>query len=400
MRRACALRARIRTAAAAASARARAPPPPRAHALGLPLPIARRKPLHGPDCTGPCCKLQIIRTPRGTPTLRNAPVVFSAEDIDGDATPEPIVEAVPALFADDGIEEEEEQLAVDELLGAGFEAPTPTPAPTTVTSDYFRTPLRDAHAGRPRLQQLAAARPAPPPTPPPEVALRIKEPAPAAAPDARASFVVLDTETTGFGISDVVVQMAFAVFDADGRMLSSYNRIWLLPPRVTISRRAFKVHKISYGRVRREGLETAQQMRAVQSVLAQLQERGLPIVAHNAVFDARLLQQTAAAHGLRGFEWTLVASDLFCTMKRSRKILNLPARANPRHTKPPSNTELYRHTVQAAPRGRGGPAARRDQRLQADGALLRCGSEARMVVTRAWGACVVCWFKNKKKWTA
>ena len=313
--------------------------------------------LHGPNCTGPCCKLQIIRTPRGTPTLRNAPVVFSAEDIDGDATPEPIVEAVPALFADDGIEEEEEQLAVDELLGAGFEAPTPTPtpAPTTVTSDYFRTPLHDAHAGRPRLQQLAAARPAPPPTPPPEVALRIKEPAPAAAPDARASFVVLDTETTGFGISDVVVQMAFAVFDADGRMLSSYNRIWRLPPRVTISRRAFKVHKISYGRVRREGLETAQQMRAVQSVLAQLQERGLPIVAHNAVFDARLLQQTAAAHGLRGFEWTLVASDLFCTMKRSRKILNLPAKANPRHTKPPSNTELYRHLYKRRPGDAVGP---------------------------------------------
>ena len=123
--------------------------------------------------------------------------------------------------------------------------------------------------------------------------------------------MVLDTETTGFGISDVVVQMAFAVFDADGRMLSSYNRIWSLPPRVTISRRAFKVHKISYGRVRREGLEAAEQMRAVQSVLAQLQERGLPIVAHNAVFDARLLRQTAVAHGLVGDgEWPLARERL------------------------------------------------------------------------------------------
>ena len=56
--------------------------------------------------------------------------------------------------------------------------------------------------------------------------------------------------------------------------------------------------------------------------------------------------------------------------------------------------------VQAAPRGRGGPAARRDQRLQADGALLCGGAEARVVVTRAravlaWGASVAFVTKNK-----
>ena len=306
-------------------------------------------PPHGPDCTGPCCKLQIIRTPRGTPTLRNAPVVYSS-DVVADSEP-PLVESVPDLFGDDdGVEEEEtEQLA--ELLGGdvvdGLTPPTPPP-PQTVSA-YFQAPAVDAETVRPRLQALSTARwCAATATPPP--------PAAAPTPADRGSFVVLDTETTGFGCKDVVLQFAFGIFDVDGRMLSSYNRIWSLPPRVTISKRAFKVHKISYRRLRREGLAAADQMRAVRSVLAQLQQRGLPIVAHNASFDARLLRQTATAHGLvADAEWTLSASDLFCTMKRSRKILNLPAKANPKLTKPPSNTELYRHLYKRRPGDAVGP---------------------------------------------
>ena len=54
-------------------------------------------------------------------------------------------------------------------------------------------------------------------------------------------------------------------------------------------------------------------------------------------------------------EGTLSASDLFCTMKRSRKILNLPAKANPKLTKPPSNTELYRHLYKRRPGDAVGP---------------------------------------------
>lgn len=301
-------------------------------------------PPHGPDCTGPCCKLQIIRTPRGTPTLRNAPVVYSSDVADSEP---PLVESVPDLFGedDDGLEEETERLA--ELLDCGG-VDEPTPPPQTVSA-YFQAPALDAEAVRPRLQALSTARwCAATATPPPPVE--------APAPADRGSFVVLDTETTGFGCNDVVLQFAFGIFDVDGRMLSSYNRIWSLPPRVTISKRAFKVHKISYRRLRREGLEAADQMRAVRSVLAQLQQRGLPIVAHNATFDARLLRQTAVAHGLVGDgEWTLGASDLFCTMKRSRKILNLPAKANPKLTKPPSNTELYRHLYKRRPGDAVGP---------------------------------------------
>ena len=309
-------------------------------------------PPHGPDCTGPCCKIQIIRTPRGTPTLRNAPVVFSSDVVDSDP---PLVESVPDLFGedDDGIEEEETAQLAELLDGGGLHAPTPPtpppPAAPQTASPYFQAATPNAETVRPRLQALSttpwcAATATPPP------------PAEAPAPADRASFVVLDTETTGFGCKDVVLQMAFGIFDVDGRLLSSYNRIWSLPPRVTISKRAFKVHKISYRRLRREGLEAAPQMRAVRSVLAQLQERGLPIVAHNASFDARLLRQTAVAHGLVGDgEWPLGAGDLFCTMKRSRKILNLPAKANPKLTKPPSNTELYRHLYKRRPGDAVGP---------------------------------------------
>jgi len=338
----------------------------------------RQQPPHGPDCDGPCCKIQIVRTPRGTPTLRNAPVVLSAdsnifcEELD-EADP-PIVESVPDLFGDDddGVEDEAESLA--ELFDAGGAyVPPPAPAaPFQVPSTYFARAqaIADAQTARPRLEALAANRflqnnapPTPPALPPLQATGPVPQP-PSQDQEAearfathwdRASFVVLDTETTGFTKKDVVLQFALGVFNEEGKLLSCYNRIWNLPPRVSIAKRAFKVHKISYSRLRREGLAAAGQMRLVQAVLSRLQERGLPVVAHNGTFDVRLLQQTADAHGLGRLDWHLPASDVFCTMKRSRKILNLPSKANPKRTKAPSNAELYRHLYKKRPGDAVGP---------------------------------------------
>ena len=327
---------------------------------------------HGPDCDGPCCKIQIVRTPRGTPTLRNAPVVLSSdsnifcEELD-EADP-PIVESVPDLFGDDddGVEDEAESLA--ELFDAGgaYVPPLPPPQPPPpfqVPSNYFARAqaIADAQTARPRLEALAANRflqNNSPPTPPALPPLQATGPVPPPQlppSEERASFVVLDTETTGFTKKDVVLQFALGVFDEEGRLLSCYNRIWNLPPRVSIAKRAFRVHKISYSRLRREGLATAGQMRLVQAVLSRLQERGLPVVAHNATFDARMLQQTADAHGLGPLDWNLLASDVFCTMQRSRKILNLPSKNNPKRTKAPSNAELYRHLYKKRPGDAVGP---------------------------------------------
>ena len=326
----------------------------------------RQQQPHGPDCNGPCCKIQIVRTPRGTPTLRNAPVVLSAdsnifcEEID-EVDP-PIVESVPDLFGDDddGVEDEAESLA--ELFDAGgaYVPPPsqPAPQPLQVPSNYFARSqaIADAQTARPRLEALAANRflqnnspPTPPALPPLQATGPVPPPTQPPPPEERASFVVLDTETTGFTKKDVVLQFALGVFDAEGKLLSCYNRIWNLPPRVSIAKRAFKVHKISYSRLRREGLAAAGQMRLVRAVISRLQERGLPVVAHNGTFDVRLLQQTADAHGLGRLDWHLPASDVFCTMQRSRKILNLPSKANPKRTKAPSNAELYRHLYKKRP---------------------------------------------------
>ena len=232
------------------------------------------------------------------------------------------------------------------------------PASFPVASDYFaRTP---ATGSRPKLEALAANRfrqKTPPPALPPLKAIGPTTvppppplpPAQQLSPEDRASFVVLDTETTGLTKKDVVLQFAMGVFDADGKLLSCYNRLWELPPRVSISKRAFKVHKITYSRMRREALVTALQMRLVREVLAKIQERGLPVVAHNATFDARMLQQTADAHGLGPLDWSLPAADIFCTMQRSRRILNLPSKNNPKRTKAPTNAELYRHLYKKRP---------------------------------------------------
>ena len=53
------------------------------------------------------------------------------------------------------------------------------------------------------------------------------------------NFLVFDTETTGTGARDTVVQLAWIMFNEAGEQLCAYNRLWRLPPKQRISRGAF-----------------------------------------------------------------------------------------------------------------------------------------------------------------
>ena len=173
-----------------------------------------------------------------------------------------------------------------------------------------------------------------PPLPPEMMCVEIAEPDP---PIERCSFAVFDTETTGLSRNDVVLQFALALFDESGKMLQSYNRLWTLPENVQISRSAYNVHKIGYRRLREDGMAAAPQLRVVQKQLARLLERKVPIVAHNASFDVRLLKQTADKHEV---EWDFAIEHTFCTMKNSKPYTNIFSIKTGK-PKSPSNTELY-----------------------------------------------------------
>lgn len=179
--------------------------------------------------------------------------------------------------------------------------------------------------------------PAPAPVPlPPELQCRPIVPE---APIDCCAYAVFDTETSGIAADDVVIQFALGLFDEDGKALQFYDRLWKLPPNGKIKKRAFDVHKIGYGKLNRDGMDAKAQMTIVSRMLGKLKARRVPIVAHNASFDVRMLLQTAAAHGVAN--WALDTEETFCTMRRSRDFVQAKSKKTGR-LKMPSNVEAFR----------------------------------------------------------
>ena len=160
-------------------------------------------------------------------------------------------------------------------------------------------------------------------------------------------FCVIDTETSGLAARDVAVQVAIVFFDANGRQIGVYDRIWTLPDGVRIGRRAFAVHRINTAKIRAEGFAAREELPRVHRMLKRVLARGKLVVAHNAAFDCRMLKQTAAAHGFCG--WNVSRSDIFCTMQSAKDRCGLTTAAG--KAKSPTNAELYRFLVGEAPTG-------------------------------------------------
>ena len=190
--------------------------------------------------------------------------------------------------------------------------------------------------------QSSAPAPAPASTVPTVPAAPAAPAAPVPPPPAA---LVFDTETNGLR-DPHAVQIAWVVYDADGRELWSRVEYLALPPGKSIDPFAEKVHRISLRTLEAKG-------KAAQFVLAdfyvdldRVTARGGKVVAHNAKFDARVVTNTATSCGLaRGLD----AAECFCTMERSKRLLNLTNRRG--GLKPPKNTELHEALVGPVPAG-------------------------------------------------
>jgi len=112
--------------------------------------------------------------------------------------------------------------------------------------------------------------------------------------------LVLDTETTGLGQRDQIVQVA--VIDGAGELLLDR----LVRPTVPISPDAGRVHGIT--------VEAVRDAPAFPEVYAELATvlKGRAIIAYNAEFDRKMLNQTCAAHALPPFP----ATPWHCAMRR------------------------------------------------------------------------------------
>ena len=179
---------------------------------------------------------------------------------------------------------------------------------------------------------------APPPPPPPPKKLKVV-PVDRESALERAVFAVGDVETTGFGCGAVVIQMALGLFDAEGKMLGMYNRLWCLPRRTHIGKDAMRVHKITYAMLKEEGRNPKEEFPVVKQLLDRLLAKGAPVVFHNSKFDTRLLRQTAEKWGVRG--WSLTSEQCVCTMGQLKEPAGITSKKTGK-LKAPGNAELYR----------------------------------------------------------
>lgn len=127
-----------------------------------------------------------------------------------------------------------------------------------------------------------------------------------------AAVVAWDTESTS--LVGVAVQLGVVVYDAVGNELAAESRLLAPLPGHEIEPRAEAVHGISNERLRREGEPAAVCIEAFNELTARCDARGVPVVAHNAPFDVRVMRRTAAAAGASFREF-----DAQCTLSLARR---------------------------------------------------------------------------------
>ncbi|WP_205881111.1 exonuclease domain-containing protein [Leucobacter insecticola] len=111
------------------------------------------------------------------------------------------------------------------------------------------------------------------------------------------NLAVFDTETTGIDTSQArIVSATIALLGPDEEVVERYD--WLLNPGIEIPAAAERVHGISTQIARASGIDAAVGVQQIVVQLAEMIERGFPIVAYNAPYDLTLLRAEAERYGV------------------------------------------------------------------------------------------------------
>ncbi|NLB70512.1 MAG: 3'-5' exonuclease [Chloroflexi bacterium] len=112
--------------------------------------------------------------------------------------------------------------------------------------------------------------------------------------------IFLDTETTGIGLNDVVIEVA--IVDREGQVL--YDS--LVNPQRPIPEESSRVHGITD--------EMVQDALTLNQVWADIEKifHNRAVGIYNAEFDMRLLKQSVLAAGM---PWSIKENQAFCVMK-------------------------------------------------------------------------------------
>lgn len=153
----------------------------------------------------------------------------------------------------------------------------------------------------------------------------LSEPFDLAPEDSKPFFVFFDTETTGFvpEYTDVKdfkefpfpVQLAWAVFDFEGRLIKERDFILLQP--TEIPQDAAKVHKITTQKMIDKGVDPIPVYEEFVSDLKSAQY----LVAHNLEYDDKVMKSEFHRKGLKP---SLLSKKRICTMKKFKKFCDIP----------------------------------------------------------------------------
>ena len=106
--------------------------------------------------------------------------------------------------------------------------------------------------------------------------------------------LVFDTETTGLKPA-IVCQLGFALHTTSGQCQRESGPLLQLPPGGYITRGAQKVHSISNHDCRARGVAAVPCLLKFLDLAREVASEGGLVVAHNAAFDVRALDETLHA---------------------------------------------------------------------------------------------------------
>lgn len=154
----------------------------------------------------------------------------------------------------------------------------------------------------------------------------------------RVAVIAWDTETTG--LNGVIVQLGVVMLDSERNEVFSNARILAPIPEFPIEEMAYHVHKITRHRQQVEGEPVLQCIRAFEELSRKARERRIPMVAHNASFDKRMLRNTAKAISRHVEE-----PETRCTMVLGKRLI----KSSEGKRKCLKNKDVYERLIGEAP---------------------------------------------------
>lgn len=149
-------------------------------------------------------------------------------------------------------------------------------------------------------------------------------------------YIAFDTETTGTNKGARIIQLAWVIYDADGKILKEHNYL-IKPVGFEIPKSAISIHKITTERALAEG----ENIKYVLELFLKDIENNAPVrlIAHNFDFDADKIDHELARINSRKRLSNFLS---FCTMKETINICKIPSK-HYKNYKYPRLIELHTH---------------------------------------------------------